>query len=222
MTEPSQIRFRCTDCRHAFDAPPGPTACLACGGLYVGQLNWYVVQCTSQAEAAVADKITAAGHDVLFLHYLVKPRRLNRLSRKQRQEAQEAPGDMLRRPVMPGYVFAGLTPPMDFYGLSKTPGVAAVLANEKGPAALPISEVDRLRSWGDADGVVSLPDQTPGKRALLVPESIVRIKAGPFQGFMGPVIRDDGKLVRVEAEIFGRMSPVDLAIEDLEVVRRAA
>lgn len=232
------VTYRCTDCGHEFEAGPGPVtggalhalpgggvvqgACPACGGLYVGELRWFVVQCTSQAEAAVADKIASLGHLVLFLHHLVQPRRLNRLSRKQRQKAQEAPGPLLRRPVLPGYVIAGLTPPMDFYGISNTPGVAQVLANENGPAALPIAEVDRLRAWGDADGVVSMPDSGGTKRPLLAPESIVRIKSGPFQGFTGPVVRDDGKLVRVEAEIFGRMSPVDLAIEDLEVIRRAA
>lgn len=170
----------------------------------------------------MADKLRALGHAVVFLHYVVQPRRANRLSRKQRQELGESAGEAVKRPVLPSYVFVGLTPPEDFYGVSNTPGVAALLRKPGGPEQISQEEIDRLRSWGDEDGRVPLGETLAAPRPRLEVGSLVRITRGPFEGFERPVERDDGRMIRVLAELFGGWVPVDLAYEDVEVIAEAA
>ena len=205
--EPVPVRYLCLDrdCSHEFDAGPGPTTCPACGHVYVGRLSWYVVHVNSSADAAVADRLRAMGHLVLFLHYRVTIRPQNR------------PRQVLR-PVMPGYVFVGLVPEPDFYEIATLPGVAAVLANDKGPAALDAQEIDRLRAWADSGGRVALGEDAAVPRPRLDPGTVVRIRRGSFEGFERTVERDDGKLIRVMASMFGREVPLDLAYEDIEVL----
>lgn len=231
MAKPPQIvRYRCLerDCGHEFDAGPGPVhslgggACPACGGLYVGRLTWYIVMCNPRAEAAVADKLRAMGHSVVFLYYLLAVKRSNRTSVKLRH-TEQTNGVKIKRPVLPGgYVFVGVTPEPNFKAIEDTPGVAALLRREASPAQISQSEIDRLRSWGDADGLVPLSDTSAAQRQRLTVGSLVRITRGPFEGFERPVERDDGRMIRVLADLFGGWVPVDLAFEDVEVVREAA
>lgn len=229
---PRPVAYRCLDCSTEFKAGPGPVhggalhelpghaftdgACPACGGLYVGRLSWYVVATVPQADAAVADRLEAAGHATLFLHHLEAPRYRNRLSRKQRLEGSNGAGTTLRRPVMPGYVFAGLVPPVDFYGLNNLPGVARVLTNEAGPAELDPREIDRLRAGADSNGRVEIPKASCA-RLPYRPGAVVKIKAGPFQGFTGPVETDDGKtFLGVSLEIFGDRRVVEVPWQAVE------
>lgn len=238
MTRSKPIRYRCLDCGQEFDAGPGPVtsatphelpcgrqvngACPACGSLYVGRLQWFVVACHPRADAAVADKLEAEGHAVLFLHYLIAPKKSKNLSRKQRQEGKVG-GEKTRRPVMPGYVFVGMVPPLDFYSISSLREVAAVLANERGPAELDVREIDRLRAGAGKGGVVEVEAPRPGRRLLLKAGSVVRILSGPFQGFEGPVEADDGgRFVKVRTTMFGHKRPVDVPFAGVEVVAEAA
>ena len=218
------IRYLCLarDCSHEFDAGPGPTTCPACGHVYVGRLSWYVVHVNSGADAAVADRLRAMGHMVLFLHYLVAPKKSKRLSRKQREEGKVG-GEKTKRPLMTGYVFVGMVPPLDFYEVNSLRGVAAVLANDKGPAELDVREIDRLRAGAGKGGLVELQPERPGCRLTLIVGSVVRILSGPFAGFEGPVEQDDGRhFVRVRVTMFGHERPIDVPHSGVEVIAAAA
>ena len=47
---------------------------------------------------------------------------------------------------------------------------------------------------------------------------IVRVIDGPFAGFRGEVQEVDERTVKVDVQTFGRFTPVDLALRQLELV----
>ena len=47
---------------------------------------------------------------------------------------------------------------------------------------------------------------------------IVRVIAGPFAGFRGEVTAVDDHIVNVAVQVFGRVTPVDLALQQIELV----
>jgi transcription antitermination factor NusG len=47
---------------------------------------------------------------------------------------------------------------------------------------------------------------------------IVRVTAGPFAGFRGEVTAADEQTVNVAVQVFGRVTPVDLALGQIELV----
>src|SRR3546814_5936136 len=111
-----------------------PGACPACGGLYVGRLCWHALMTQPRSEAAVRDRLKAAGHETLFLHYRVPVRRLNRMSRRQREAVavDDKHDEILLRPCLPRYVFIRLTPADDFYTVATLQGVAVFVSSEAG------------------------------------------------------------------------------------------
>lgn len=51
---------------------------------------------------------------------------------------------------------------------------------------------------------------------------IVRVINGPFSGFLGEVTAVDGQTVNVAVQVFGRVTPVDLASRQIELVPEKA
>jgi len=47
---------------------------------------------------------------------------------------------------------------------------------------------------------------------------IVRVIDGPFTGFRGEVKEVDEQTVKVDVQTFGRVTPVDLALRQIELV----
>jgi transcriptional antiterminator NusG len=47
---------------------------------------------------------------------------------------------------------------------------------------------------------------------------IVRVIDGPFTGFRGEVEEVDEQTVKVAVQVFGRVTPVDLALAQIELV----
>jgi transcription termination/antitermination protein NusG len=47
---------------------------------------------------------------------------------------------------------------------------------------------------------------------------IVRVIAGPFAGFRGEVAAVDEQTVNVAVQVFGRVTPIDLTPEQIELV----
>ena len=49
---------------------------------------------------------------------------------------------------------------------------------------------------------------------------IVRVINGPFSGFLGEVTAVDGQTVNVAVQVFGRVTPVDLASRQIELFKQ--
>jgi transcriptional antiterminator NusG len=47
---------------------------------------------------------------------------------------------------------------------------------------------------------------------------IVRVIDGPFAGFRGEVTKVDGQAAKVAVQVFGRATPMDLALGQIELV----
>ena len=56
------------------------------------------------------------------------------------------------------------------------------------------------------------------KRHQVRKGQIVRVIAGPFAGFRGVVKEVIGQTAKVAVQVFGRITPVDLALGQIELV----
>lgn len=124
----------------------------------------------------------------------------------------------VERKFMPGYVLAKLNMTDDVYHLIKnTPKVTGFLGTNSKPQA--ISEKEAARYFGGMEEAKAAP-----KKQVNVDYEIgdqVKVNAGPFASFNGIVeeLDFDKQRVKVSVSIFGRATPVELAFEEVELVK---
>jgi len=107
--------------------------------------------------------------------------------------------------MFPSYLFAQLALPDDFYRVSWTPGVKALVSFGGGPAAVDAAVIDLLRSREGPDGLIHYDDRPR-------PKSEVRIVSGPFRGLTA-VLEERlpaRERVRVLMRLLHRETPVEL------------
>jgi transcription antitermination factor NusG len=61
-------------------------------------------------------------------------------------------------------------------------------------------------------------DSRMGKHHQAREDQIVRIVDGPFTGFRGELTEIDEQIAKVAVQVFGRVTPVDLALGQIELV----
>jgi len=176
--------------------------------------RWYIIHAYSGFENKVRDAIIAEAE---------------RLGLSQLVEAVEVPTEtvtevkrgkkvQVERKFMPGYVLAKLGLNDDVYHLIKnTPKVTGFLGVNGKPQA--ISEREAARYFGARDQAATAP-----RREVSVDYEIgdsVKVNAGPFASFNGVVeeLDFDKSRVKVSVSIFGRATPVELAFEEVELVK---
>jgi transcriptional antiterminator NusG len=176
--------------------------------------RWYIIHAYSGFESKVRDAIIAEAE---------------RLGLSQLVEAVEVPTETItevkrgkkvqvERKFMPGYVLAKLGLNDDVYHLVKnTPKVTGFLGPNGKPQA--ISEREAARYFGSREQAAAEP-----RKQVMVDYEIgdaVKVNAGPFASFNGVVeeLDFDKSRVKVSVSIFGRATPVELAFEEVELVR---
>ena len=176
--------------------------------------RWYIIHAYSGFENKVRDAIIAEAE---------------RLGLSQLVEAVEVPTETItevkrgkkvqvERKFMPGYVLAKLAMNDDVYHLVKnTPKVTGFLGLNSKPQA--ISEREAARYFGAREQAAATP-----RREVSVDYEIgdsVKVNAGPFASFNGVVeeLDFDKSRVKVSVSIFGRATPVELAFEEVELVK---
>ena len=176
--------------------------------------RWYIIHAYSGFENKVRDAIMSEA---------------NRLGLTQHVEQIEVPTEtvteikrgkkvQVERKFMPGYVLAKLRLTDDVYHLVKnTPKVTGFLGSGNKPQ--PISEREAARYFGGVEEAKSAP-----KTQVSVDYDIgdnVKVNAGPFASFNGLVeeLDFDKQKVKVGVSIFGRATPVELAFEEVELVK---
>ena len=176
--------------------------------------RWYIIHAYSGFENKVRDAILSEAE---------------RIGLSQLVEAVEVPTETItevkrgkkvqvERKFMPGYVLAKLAMNDDIYHLVKnTPKVTGFLGNNAKPQ--PISEKEAERYFGAREQAAAEP-----RKHVAVDYEIgdsVKVNAGPFASFNGIVeeLDFDKSRVKVSVSIFGRATPVELAFEEVELVR---
>jgi transcriptional antiterminator NusG len=176
--------------------------------------RWYIIHAYSGFENKVRDSILSEAE---------------RMGLAEAVEAVEVPTETItevkrgkkvqvERKFMPGYVLAKLLLTDDVYHLVKnTPKVTGFLGTNGKPQA--ISERDAARYFGGMAEAKAAP-----KKQVSVEYDIgdqVKVNAGPFTSFNGIVeeLDFDKQRVKVSVSIFGRATPVELAFEEVELVK---
>ena len=161
--------------------------------------RWYAAYTSANHEKRVSEQLRVRGVE----HFLPLYSSVRRW--KDRRV-------MLEMPLFPGYLFVHL-PLRDRLKVLQVPGVAHLVGFSGTPVALPNEEVDALQS-AQARGASAEPHPflTAGRR--------VRIKAGPFTGLQGILLKRKGKCrVVISIELIQRSVAVDADAADVESVR---
>lgn len=122
------------------------------------------------------------------------------------------------RKVFTGYVIleAEMTAELRTYILNIA-GVTKFLGSgkdSKDPTPLAEEEINRLLGINDRD--------QDAKVFSFMPGDMVRVNAGPFTDFEGIVqkVADDGAKLVIDVTVFGRRTPVELASNQVELIKK--
>ncbi|QYU69242.1 transcription termination/antitermination protein NusG [Leptolyngbya sp. 15MV] len=176
--------------------------------------RWYIIHAYSGFENKVRDAILSEA-ERLGLSEAVED---VQVPTETVTEVKRGKKVLVERKFMPGYVLAKLRLTDDVYHLVKnTPKVTGFLGSGNKPQ--PISEREAARYFGGVEEAKSAP-----KTQVSVDYDIgdnVKVNAGPFASFNGLVeeLDFDKQRVKVAVSIFGRATPVELAFEEVELVK---
>jgi len=93
------------------------------------------------------------------------------------------------------------------------PGVTHFLGTGKKPQPLSEAEVNRLLGINDRE-------KTESKSYQFLPGDMVRITAGPFSDFDGVIekVSDDHAKLTIKVTVFGRVTPVEVKSDQVEIL----
>jgi transcriptional antiterminator NusG len=176
--------------------------------------RWYIIHAYSGFENKVREAILSEaerkGLDQLVEAVEVPTETITEVKRGKKIQVE--------RKFMPGYVLAKLTMNDDIYHLVKnTAKVTGFLGTNNKPQ--PISEKEAQRYFGAREAAAAEPS-TQVAVDYEIGDS-VKVNAGPFASFNGVVeeLDFDKQRVKVSVSIFGRATPVELAFEEVELVK---
>lgn len=149
------------------------------------------------------DNIRRQGHEC----YIPKYRERVVVGRNQRIEWRI-------RSLFPGYIFVQIDGVWRW--LTGTYGVSGVIQIGERPAPLPARVVPALKGREDPDGYIVLPGTASLPR--FSKGARVRVKDGPFQGYLGSIHQGSTvhERVAVLLDLLGRRVPVLIGEESLE------
>lgn len=144
-------------------------------------MNWYCVHTRPCKESQVVHHLqTSLGRDTYFPQ-LTTRRTIRRVKR------------VVSGPLFPRYVFCRMDLTTHYRAVRYTPEVIDIVKFGDGPAIVPESIIEELKSWaGEAVELITL-------QPLLQPGESVEITDGPMQGLRATVLseRNDGERVAV-------------------------
>lgn len=176
---------------------------------YKNQKLWYVVHCYSGYENkvrhAIEQRIETMGMRDKIFDVIVPT--------QEEIEVKDGKRRTVERRVFPGYILVEMKMDEDsWYVVRNTPGVTGFVGMGNDPTPLRQEEVKQIM-----DRV--LADEPKVKKYFKIGQK-VRIVNGPFNDFIGTVadIDEDKAKVRVMVNFFGRDTPVELDVLEVEKV----
>lgn len=171
--------------------------------------KWYLVHTLSGyenvAKSCLEDRVKASGLQEYFDNILIPSQEVTETKRNKPKT--------VKRPVFSGYILVKMDLNEKTWHLVRnTPRVTGFVGGNKTPAIIPDSEVEDLSKQIE-DGTLKMKPGTTLEKG-----DHVRVTAGPFVGFSGIVdeLNVDHKTVKVTFSIFGRPTPVELDIDQVE------
>lgn len=172
------------------------------------QMEWYVIQVYAGYEKVVKAELEKGiedqGLEDKFGEILIPSAKMKHFF---------GLGDAMKdQQLFPGYMLVQMvSEPETFKLVSKAPRVLKFLGG-KSPMPLSQKEIDRILAQIKGEIVVS------GEAHQFEEGKEVEIKEGPFGGFVGIIdsIDQDSEKLTVMVSIFGRMTPVELAFDQVK------
>lgn len=177
------------------------------------QPGWCVVMTKVMAEEVAERAIRETGYRTYLPRYrkIIRGTRIDDHGRRARPR-----GEIVMRPLFPGYLFAELHPGQGWNGIKKATGVADVLRypGEMGEPKLMAAEI--IDVIHDAELAGDFDEARPvksGKRKDIKPGDTVQINAGPFAGLPAQLVAlDEHGRAQLLVALFGREN--ETSIED--------
>ncbi len=175
-------------------------------------MNWYVIHVYSAREFSIKEAIekSIAGTELeKDIGQILIPTQKTFHIREGKKVERE-------KKIFNSYIIiqANLTPKLMNFILD-IPGVTHFLGTAKKP--LPLSEVEAKRLLGISD---RKEDTT--KDYQYIPGDMVKMISGPFSDFEGVVekVNHDSQKLTVKVAVFGRITPVELHVDQVERVHK--
>lgn len=169
--------------------------------------QWYVIHTYSGYELKVKSnlekRVTTMGVEDKIFRILVPM--------EEYVEVKDGKKKTVKRKVFPGYVLVEMVmTDNSWYVVRNTPGVTGFVGSGSKPTPLMESEVQAIMRQAGVE-------EPKPKIDLQVGEN-VRVRTGPFEGFIGVIEEIDGDRgkVRVLVSMFGRDTPVELDFTQVE------
>jgi transcription antitermination factor NusG len=172
---------------------------------------WYALIANPNCEHKLVRNLDASK----FRAYLPCFSKVSRVGGRRKMEA------VIERPIFPRYVFvASLHGEFPFFWLQNTNGLESIVKIEGRPMPIPHGVIEEIMRR-DIDGKFDLRP----KRLRTLQDAgfeagdVVRVGAGAFEGLEAKIkALVGGSKARVLLEIFGRPTPIDVPLHELEKV----
>lgn len=173
--------------------------------------RWYIVQTYSGYENRVKtnleQRVATMGMEEKIFHVLVPV--------EERVTVKDGKTKRTRRKVFPSYVLVEMVlDDQSWYVVRHTPGVTGFVGAGSSPIPLSEREVSEIMSKIGKDQV------KPKVEIDLKPGDVIRVRTGPFEGQVGPVVEvleEKGK-VKFSVNVFGRDTLVEADHTELEKI----
>jgi len=177
------------------------------------KFNWYVMRVVSGKELKIKDLIMAEveriGKKDLIKQIVVPTTRVVEIKEGKKKVKEKA--------LYGGYIFIEMVPDLELLDyFRRIEGYRGFMKDKSGNLA-PMKESDVLRVLQQA-GQTPLQSEEPFQE-LTVGEK-VKIIEGPLSNFVGEIeeINLEKRIVKVAIKIFGRKTPVELSITQVEKI----
>lgn len=167
--------------------------------------RFHVVQTEPQQERRVEDSLEEMG----FGSFVPRVPKKVRIIRERYRTVM--------RPMLVGYVLAGFAPDEEWQQITYMRGVLRLFMIDDRP--IPVGEFE-MQCLREAEQRECAGTERTRKALWLKVDDFVQVKEGPFSSFFGLVVEVDQKrgVAKVEIDIFGRPTPVELEGDQVEVI----
>lgn len=169
--------------------------------------HWFIVQCYTGQEYKVQERINdiseLKGYQDKIFRVLVPEEEIIEIKNNKRLEK------VIR--IFPGYIFVQMIIDDEvFYDIRSLTGVAKFVGSKTSPTPVTEDEILKvLRKVGDKTKKIDIDFEI---------EEVIKVIAGPFRGYTGPISEINAERGKLKAliSIFGRETPVELEFDQVE------